>query len=291
MNNINSNKITNQLLNKYNLRANKRYGQNFLIDDNVLEQIVEVANVSENDLIIEIGPGLGNLTEYMIKKAAHLLLVEIDSNMINVLSDRFKEYTNYTIISDDILKVNIADKIEEIKNTKSIKFDKIKVVANLPYYITTPIIFKLLEENNNIYDITIMVQKEVAERMVAKPKSKDYGVLTLMVDYLSTANIEIIVPNDSFIPAPNVTSAVIQLKKENKYSVNDEKLFFELVRAAFSQRRKKMVNSLESSRFNNMDKASIESIFNSLNIGLNTRAEELDIEDYIKIIENIKKSS
>ncbi len=288
MNNINSYQITNKLLNKYNLKANKRYGQNFLIDDNILNEIVEVADITEEDLIIEIGPGLGNLTEYMIKKASYLLLVEIDENMIEVLENRFKENNNYTIISDDILKVNLNDKIEEIKKNTSLKFNNIKVVANLPYYITTPIIFKLLEENNGISDITIMVQKEVAERMVAKPKSKAYGVLTLMVDYLSTANIEIIVPNTSFIPAPDVTSAVIKLKKENKYTIENKKIFFELVRDAFSQRRKKMINSLESCKFNNMDKKSIEEVFNKLNISLNARAEELSINEYINIVNMMK---
>lgn len=288
MNNINSYQITNKLLSKYNLKANKRYGQNFLIDDNVLNEIVEVADITEEDLIIEIGPGLGNLTGYMIKKASYLLLVEIDKNMIEVLENRFREYNNYTIISDDILKVNLNDKIEEIKKNTSLKFNNIKVVANLPYYITTPIIFKLLEENNDISDITIMVQKEVADRMIAKPKSKAYGVLTLMVDYLSTANIEIIVPNTSFIPAPDVTSAVIKLKKENKYTIENKKLFFELVRDAFSQRRKKMINSLESCKFNNMDKKSIEEVFNKLNISLNARAEELSINEYINIVNMMK---
>lgn len=290
MEKINTYKITNQILNKYNIKANKRFGQNFLIDDYVLEEITEVSEIKNNDLIIEIGPGLGNLTEYLIDKAGYLLLIEIDNNMIDILNDRFKNKSNYTIINEDVLKVNLKNIIESIEKNNNIKYDNIKVVANLPYYITTPIIFKLLEDDNGIDDIVVMVQKEVAERMVAKYKTKDYGILTLMVQYLSEASIEIIVPNSSFIPAPDVTSAVIKLNKVKRYKTSNEKLLFKLVHAAFAQRRKKMINSLESSNFNNMDKKSLESLFTSLEINTNCRGEELLLEDYIKIVEEIEKT-
>ena len=279
---------TKNIINKFNIKANKRYGQNFLVDDDILENIVEVSNITNKDLVIEIGPGLGNLTEYILERAGYTLLVEIDNKMIDVLNDRFKNKSNYTLINQDILKVNIDEIVNKIQKENNIKFNKVKVVANLPYYITTPIIFKLLEDENVIDDIIVMVQKEVAERMVAKPNSKEYGILTLMVNYFSNAKIEIIVPNSSFIPQPDVTSAVITLNKIRKYNVNDEKLFFELIHKAFAQRRKKMINSLESNKFNNMSKSDIENLFVKCNLDLNTRAEQLDILDFINIINNIE---
>lgn len=279
---------TKNIINKFNIKANKRYGQNFLVDDDILENIVEVSNITNKDLVIEIGPGLGNLTEYILERAGYTLLVEIDNKMIDVLNDRFKNKSNYTLINQDILKVNIDEIVNKIQKENNIKFNKVKVVANLPYYITTPIIFKLLEDENVIDDIIVMVQKEVAERMVAKPNSKEYGILTLMVNYFSNAKIEIIVPNSSFIPQPDVTSAVITLNKTRKYKVNDEKLFFELIHKAFAQRRKKMINSLESNKFNNMSKSDIENLFVKCNLDLNTRAEQLDILDFINIINNIE---
>lgn len=278
---------TISIMNKFNIVANKRYGQNFLIDDNILEKIVGSANISEQDLVIEIGPGLGNLTEYLLDRAKHVLLVEIDTKMITVLEDRFKNNSNYTLLNNDILKVNIDEIVKKIEIEKKTKFENIKVVANLPYYITTPIIFKLLEDENSISDITVMVQKEVAERMVAESKSKNFGILTIMVDYFSNANIELIVPNSSFIPEPGVVSAVINLKKTRKYSVKNEKLFFELIHKAFAQRRKKMVNSLTSTNFNNMSKQEIEELLIKCNLSLNTRAEELNIKEFIEIVNNI----
>ena len=196
---MNTLKKTKMILNKYDIKANKRFGQNFLIDDNILENIVEVSNISKSDLVIEIGPGLGNLTEYIIDKAGYMLLVEIDNKMIQILNDRFKEKDNYSLLNDDVLKINLDKKVEEIEKKLNIKFNKIKVVANLPCYITTPILFKLLQDESRIDSITVMVQKEVAERMVARSKTKDYGILTLMVKYLSDANIEFIVIFESYI--------------------------------------------------------------------------------------------
>lgn len=281
--NKNTFNITKKIMKQYEITANKRYGQNFLIDDNILNQIVEIAEISKNDLVIEIGPGLGNLTEYILEKAGFSLLVEIDKKVIKIIEERFSSWQNYLLINEDILKINIDEKIQELENKNNKKYEKIKVVANLPYYITTPIIFKLLQDSNRIDEIIVMVQKEVAERMVAKPKTKAYGILTLMVEYLSDASIEIMVPNNSFIPAPDVTSAVIKLKKRRKYQVEDEKVFFSLIHAAFAQRRKKMINSLQSCHFMNRDKKSLESLFESLQIDFNTRAEELEIGEYIKI--------
>lgn len=278
---------TRKIMKKFNIVANKRYGQNFLIDDNILEEIVNSADITKDDLVIEIGPGLGNLTEYILSRAKYAILVEIDLKMIKVLEDRFKDRKNYILINDDILKVNIDKLVEEIKSKNDLSFRSVKVVANLPYYITTPIIFKLLEDENSISDITVMVQKEVAQRMVAKPKSKDFGILTLMVDYFSNADIRVLVPNSSFIPEPGVMSAVINLKKNRKYSVKNEKMFFELIHKAFAQRRKKMINSLSSTNFNNMTKQELEDLFKRCNLGFNTRAEELTIEEFIELVNNI----
>ena len=278
---------TRKIMKKFNIVANKRYGQNFLIDDNILEEIVNSADITKDDLVIEIGPGLGNLTEYILSRAKYAILVEIDLKMIKVLKDRFKDRKNYILINDDILKVNIDKLVEEIKSKNDLSFRSVKVVANLPYYITTPIIFKLLEDENSISDITVMVQKEVAQRMVAKPKSKDFGILTLMVDYFSNANIIVLVQNSSFIPEPGVMSAVINLKKNRKYSVKNEKMFFELIHKAFAQRRKKMINSLSSTNFNNMTKQELEDLFKRCNLDFNTRAEELTIEEFIELVNNI----
>lgn len=279
---------TRSIMNKFNIVANKRYGQNFLIDDNILQGIVSAADITSEDLVIEIGPGLGNLTEYILDRAKYALLVEIDPKMIAVLNDRFAMRKNYTLLNEDILKVNIDELVEKIKKENNMEFQSVKVVANLPYYITTPIIFELLEDSNCIESITVMVQKEVAERMTAESHSKEYGILTIMVDYFSNANIDIVVPNSSFIPEPGVTSAVITLKKQRKYEVNNEKLFFELVHKAFAQRRKKMTNSLSSNNFNNMSKQEIEDLFINCNLELTTRAEELETTDFVNIANNCK---
>ena len=224
---------------------------------------------------------------YILNNVNFAILIEIDKNMEKILNDRLKNYNNYLLLNDDILKINIDELIEniEIKNNK--KYENIKVVANLPYYITTPIIFKLLQDSKRINEIIIMVQKEVAERIIAKPKSKEYGILTLMVDYLADANIEFIVPNSSFIPAPDVTSAVIKLTKNKKYKVNSEEIFFKLIHSAFAQRRKKISNSLESTNFMNMNKKEIEELLIKNNVNLNARAEEIDINKYVEIVNSI----
>lgn len=285
---MNTLKKTKGILNKYGLKANKRFGQNFLVDDNILNNIVEVSNIKQNELIIEIGPGLGNLTNYILSNATYSLLIEVDNNMIKVINDRFKDYDdNYTLISQDILKVNIDEEIFKIEEKNNIQFTNVKVVANLPYYITTPIIFKLLQDSKRISEVIVMVQKEVAQRMVAQSNTKDYGILTLMVQYLSDASIAFLVPKESFIPAPNVTSAIIVLKKNKKYKVKNEEVFIKLVHCAFAQRRKTMINSLFSTKFNNFTKGELIELFNKLGIDGNVRAEQLEIEDFITISNEI----
>lgn len=284
---INTLSKTKEILKKYDIVANKRFGQNFLIDDFILNEITQGAKIGENDLVIEIGPGLGNLTQYLLDNSKHVLLIEIDKNLINILKKRFEEYTNYTLINDDILKLDLDKKIKEIEDNNSIKFEKVKVVANLPYYITTPILFKLLKDEKRIDEIVVMVQKEVALRMVSKHNSKVYGVLSIMTQYLSEPEIIINVPNNSFIPAPNVESAVIKLKKEKRYRVENEDVFFKLVHSSFFNRRKKIINSIVNSNFMNLDKNEIENILKELNISINTRAEELNIKQYIMISDYI----
>lgn len=278
---------TKRILNKYNIQANKRFGQNFLIDDNILENIIESSKVQKDELVIEIGPGLGNLTKYILDKSGYALLIEVDNNMIKIINDRFNKYNNYTLINKDVLKINIDEEIAKIEKKLDKKFSKVKVVANLPYYITTPIIFKLLQDSNKINEITVMVQKEVAERMVAKSNTKNYGILTLMVQYLSDANIEFIVPREVFIPSPNVTSAIITLKKNKKYKLKDEKMFFDLVHSSFAKRRKTMINSLSSTGFNGLSKEKLNDLFDKLNINKNVRAEQLEIEEFIRICDEI----
>lgn len=287
--NINTLSKTKEILRKYDIKAKKRFGQNFLIDDNILSNIVNVANLSSNDLIIEIGPGLGNLTEYLLQTDSYCLLIEIDKNMIDILNDRFElKKEKYTLINNDVLELNLDEIVEDLEKKLNKKFEKVKVVANLPYYITTPIIFKLLQDSKKINDIIVMVQKEVAERMVAKNNTKDYGILTLMIEYMGIGKIEFIVDKNSFIPAPDVTSAVISIHKQKRFNVCDEKLLFNLIHLSFANRRKKMINSLQMNNFNNMTKKELESVFTALKIDFNVRAEQLPLESYIKIIEYIK---
>lgn len=278
-------RITKEIINKYEISAKKSFGQNFLIDDTVLNEISNLANIEDNDLIIEIGPGLGNLTHYLQKN--DLLLIEIDERMLQILKDRFQGIEKISIINADILKLDIDKEIEKLENTKKIKYNNVKVVANLPYYITSPIIFKLLQDSNRISEIVVMVQEEVADRIVAKSKSKDYGILTVMVQYYAKASKEIIVPNSSFIPSPNVTSAVVKIVKEDKYNDVDENVFNELIHKSFANRRKKILNSLHMNNFMNLSKEQIKELLISCSITENARAEELDIDKYIEIVKKI----
>lgn len=278
---------TRQILNKYDIKANKRFGQNFLIDDQILSKIVEGANINNGDLIIEIGPGLGNLTQYIIERSGYTLLIEIDNNMINILTDRFPDKSKYMLINQDILKVNLDELITNLEQSINRKFNSIKVVANLPYYITSPIIFKLLQDSHRIDEIVVMVQKEVADRIVNTNSKKDYGILTLMVQYFADSNIILNVPSSSFIPRPNVESAVIRLTKTSHYHAKNEKVLFDLIHASFQNRRKKMINSLVNTHFMGMEKEQVINLIKSNGFSENIRAEELKLDDFIKIADSL----
>lgn len=280
---------TKFILNKYGIHANKSLGQNFLINEEVINQIIEKAEIDEKDLIIEIGPGLGTLTSRLLEKAGKVICVELDDRMITILNDRFKLYNNFELIHDDILKVDLNKIINEnLFENNNIK--KIKIVANLPYYITTPIIMKLLEEKLNITSITVMIQKEVADRLIAVPGEKNAGAITYSVYYYAEAEKVLDVENNSFIPEPSVTSTVIKLniRKEPVIQINDEKLMFKIIKQAFMQRRKTLVNALS-----NMDifksKEEIIRMLEDLNINTKVRGEALTIEQYAQITNYVEK--
>lgn len=276
---------TRYILNKYNAHANKGYGQNFLIDQNVVDGIIEKAEVNKDDLIIEIGPGLGNLTSPLLENAGKVICIELDPKMVSILTDRFSLYNNFKLINDDVLKVDLNKIIEENSNFKSAK-----VVANLPYYITTPIIMKLLEDKLNLESITVMVQKEVAERLTDRPGGKEVGAITYSINYYTNPETIIDVPRDSFIPAPNVDSAVIKLDvlKEPKVKVLDEELFFKIIKFSFLQKRKTLINSLSNSGL--MPKDLLEEMLNDLGIDLRVRAEQLSLEEFAKISDYISNN-
>ena len=266
------------ILNKYNISASKSLGQNFLINDGVIERIVESANISNEDLIIEIGPGLGTLTKKLLEKAKKVIAIELDKRMISILQERFSLYDNFKLINDDILKVNLN---EIIQNEKDIK--EVKIVANLPYYITTPIIMKLLEDKLALKSITVMVQKEVAKRLTAKPGSKQAGAITYAVNYYCEPEEIVIVPNSSFIPEPEVESEVIKLNLRNSppVKIESEDLFFKLIKTSFMQRRKTLVNGITNSGL--MNKEEIKKILAKINLPENVRGEVLTMEDFAKL--------
>lgn len=279
---------TKFILNKYGIHANKSLGQNFLINNEVVSTIIESANISNKDLVIEIGPGLGTLTSRLLEKAGKVICVELDDRMISILEDRFKLYNNFELIHNDVLKVDLNKIIEE--NLENSNLKTAKIVANLPYYITTPIIMKLLEEKLNIETITVMIQKEVADRLVALPGTKNAGAITYSVYYYADAIKIIDVEKNSFIPEPNVTSSVIQLKirKESLLQVENEELMFKIIKQAFMQRRKTLVNALSNlAIFNN--KEEIIQLLKELNINEKVRGEALTIEQYAKITNRILK--
>lgn len=278
---------TDNILNMYGLKAKKRFGQNFLVDEDIITRIVEESNISKDDVVIEIGPGLGNLTEVLLEKAKLVLAFEIDEDMVKVLNGRFRNDSNFILINQDILKASIMD----ILNENKIECKNIKLVANLPYYITTPIMFKIFEEANYIQSMTIMVQKEVADRIVAKPKSKDYGVLTINTKYYGQAQKLFDVPNTSFIPAPNVTSAIVKIDICNRYVVKNEEVFFKTIKASFIQRRKKLINSIENSKIFDIQKEKLKAILEECGITENARAEEIDIETYIMLSDKLNNET
>lgn len=275
---------TREVLSKYGMSAKKKFGQNFLIDSNVLDGIVTASGVTDKDCVLEIGPGIGSLTQYLAEAANKVVAVEIDKSLMPVLSDTLSEYNNVTVINEDVLKVNIDAIVEEYNNGKPIK-----VVANLPYYITTPIIMKLFESGARIESITVMVQKEVADRMVMGPGNKDYGSLSLAVGYYANASKVMDVSPSSFIPQPGVGSAVVKLLRydEPAVKVNDEKYMFEIIRTAFNQRRKTLSNALSN---NKSLKVTREQVQDSLkNMGLNelARGETLDLEQFAQLSDSL----
>ena len=279
---------TKFIMKKYGIRANKSLGQNFLVSDETVEKIVESAEISKEDLVIEIGPGLGTLTNELLKKAKKVMAIELDSRMVEILDERFSLFNNFEIINDDVLKVDLVNIIKSEKENNEIK--EAKIVANLPYYITTPIIMKLLESRLDLESITVMIQKEVAERLCAIPGEKQSGAITYSVYYYAEAYKVLEVKNTSFIPAPEVDSEVIKLKirKEPPIKVESEKKLFKIIKYAFMQRRKTLLNALSKcDLFKN--KEEIKKIFDELDFDERIRGEELSLEDFAKIANKIEK--
>lgn len=270
-------KNTIAVLKKYDFVFQKRFGQNFLIDTHVLEKIIGAAQIEKNDYVLEIGPGIGTLTQYLAEAAGGVTAVEIDSSLIPILEDTLQEFKNVEVVNQDILKFDINGLVRE-KNGGN----PIKVVANLPYYITTPIIMGLFEKKVPLHSITIMVQKEVADRMRVGPGTKDYGALSLAVQYYAKPQVVAQVPPNCFIPRPKVGSTVIQLirHEEPPIKVKDEKKMFALIRASFNQRRKTLMNGLRNYRELNLTKEEIEKALESCGLPLNVRGEALSLEEF-----------
>lgn len=271
---------TIEVLQKYHFNFQKKFGQNFLIDTHVLDKIISAAGITKDDFVLEIGPGIGTMTQYLACAAREVVAVEIDKNLIPILEDTLQDYENVSVINDDILKVDIAALAEEKNQGRPIK-----VVANLPYYITTPIIMGLFEKNVPLESITVMVQKEVADRMQVGPGTKDYGALSLAVQYYAEPYIVANVPPNCFMPRPSVGSAVIRLTRHREMPVlvKDEKLMFRLIRASFNQRRKTLANGLKNSPELQFSKEEIETAIETLGKGASVRGEALTLEEFAKL--------
>ena len=280
---------TKELMKKYNIRLTKSLGQNFLIDNNIIKKIVDSAGISSSDLVIEVGAGIGNMTSEIASRAGKVIAIEIDRHLIGALTENLKSFDNVKIINNDILKLNIDKDILSLKNpvSESDEFvpERIKVVANLPYYVTTPIIMKFLEEATDINMLVLMVQKEVADRMVAQPGGKDYGVLSVAVQYYAKPEKIFDVSPGCFVPPPDVHSTVVRLNinKEPLVKVNNKEMFFKTVKAAFGQRRKTLVNALSNSGYFNFDKEKIKLILHNLGISENLRGEALSITQFAEL--------
>ena len=277
---------TIEVLQKYNFNFQKKFGQNFLIDEHVLDKIIRAAEITKDDYVLEIGPGIGTMTQYLACAAREVTAVEIDRALIPILEDTLKEYDNVSIINEDILKVDIAALAKEKNGGRPIK-----AVANLPYYITTPIIMGLFESHVPLESITVMVQKEVADRMQVGPGTKDYGALSLAVQYYAEPYIVANVPPNCFMPRPAVGSAVIRLTRHQKppVEVMDEKLMFRLIRASFNQRRKTLANGLKNSGELNLSKEVITAAIEKLGKGSSVRGEALDLEEFARLTNIIKE--
>ena len=274
-------KETKFIMNKYHITANKSLGQNFLISKEAVDSIIGSASISKQDLIIEIGPGLGTLTQELLEKAGKVICIELDTKMVDIITDRFSLYSNIEIINEDVLKVNLQDLIKNEKQKNN--FQNVKVVANLPYYITTPIIMKLLEDKLDIESITIMIQKEVAQRLLAEPGTNLSGAITYGIYYYTVPQNVIEVSRESFIPAPEVDSQVIKLniRKNPPVIVKDEEKLFKIIKLAFMQRRKTLINALSNG--NLYTKEEIKQMLEDLNIDLQIRGEKLTLEQFAQI--------
>ena len=279
-------KYTIEVLQKYDFVFQKRFGQNFLIDSHVLEKIMDASQITKEDFVLEIGPGIGTMTQYLAEAAREVAAVEIDHSLIPILKDTLKDWDNVTIINDDILKVDINKIVEERNGGRPIK-----VVANLPYYITTPIIMGLFENHVPVDSITVMVQKEVADRMQTGPGSKDYGALSLAVQYYAEPYIVANVPPNCFMPRPKVGSAVIRLTRHEVMPVEtkDEKLMFSIIRASFNQRRKTLANGLKNSELLHFSKEEIEAAITACGWPLTIRGEALNLQEFARLTDELYK--
>lgn len=279
---------TIEILQKYNFTFQKKFGQNFLIDTHVLDKIIRAAEITKEDMVLEIGPGIGTMTQYLAEAAGKVVAVEIDKNLIPILSDTLSAYENVTIINEDVLKLDIQKLANEENQGRPIK-----VVANLPYYITTPIIMGLFENHVPVESITVMVQKEVADRMQTGPGNKDYGALSLAVQYYAEPYIVANVPPNCFMPRPKVGSAVIRLTchEQPPVEVKDERLMFDIIRASFNQRRKTLANGLNNSDKLSFSKEEITEAIESLGKGSSVRGEALTLEEFAELSNSLWKYS
>ena len=284
MDRLSSHRKTKEVVDKHGFKFSKSLGQNFLIDDNVIDKILDGARLSEGDKIIEVGPGIGTLTREMGKVADKVVAIEIDKTLIPILKDTLEEFENIEVVNQDILKVDVQGLVNE-----KLSGGPVKLVANLPYYITTPIVMKFLEEDIPVTDIVVMVQKEVADRMNAGPGTKDYGALSIAVQYYCDTEIVAKAPRHMFIPQPNVDSTVIGLhvREEKKYKVDSEEVFFKTVKAAFGQRRKTLLNALGTLGF--LDKDEIREVLQEANIDEKRRGETLSIEEFANLANCVNK--
>ncbi len=278
---------TKYIMDKYKIKANKSLGQNFLVNQEVIDNIVGSSEITKEDLVIEIGPGLGTLTKELLERAGKVICIELDQNMIKILKDRFSLYNNFEIIFNDVLKVDLNSIIKKEKEMNNLK--NAKIVANLPYYITTPIIMKLLEEQLDLESITVMIQKEVADRLIAVPGEKNTGAITYAVYYYSISEKILEVPKESFIPAPEVTSEVIKLniRKNKIVDVKDKELMFKIIKNSFMQRRKTLLNSLTNAKIFKSKEEGKE-ILKNLELNENVRAEKLSLEKFAELTNYIK---
>ena len=285
MDRLSSHQATKEVVQKHNFKFSKSLGQNFLIDTNVIDRILEGARIKEGDYVIEVGPGIGTLTKEMGRTAEKVVAIEIDKTLIPILEETLSDFPNIEVINQDILKVNVQELVKEKLNG-----GPVKLVANLPYYITTPIVMKFLEEDIPVTDIVVMVQKEVADRMNAKPNTKDYGALSVAVQYYCDTEIVAKAPRHMFMPQPNVDSTVIGLhiREEKKYNVDNEDVFFKTVKASFGQRRKTLLNSLGGLGF--LNKEQIKEALQEANIDEKRRGETLSIEEFASLANAVNRT-